>query len=104
VPSIKAPLLIHCAENDERINAMWPAYETALNAAAVPHEMHKYPGTQHDFHNNSTPRFDEPAAKLAWGPHHCALQEVPCVKRGSLVVPECQADILKRAVVIVVAG
>ena len=66
VPSIKAPLLIHYAENDERINAMWPAFETALNAAGVPHEMHKYPGTQHGFHNNSTPRFDEPAAKLAW--------------------------------------
>ena len=66
VPSIKAPLLIHYAENDERINAMSPAFETALNAAGVPHEMHKYPGTQHGFHNNSTPRFDEPAAKLAW--------------------------------------
>jgi carboxymethylenebutenolidase len=66
VPSIKAPLLIHYAENDERINAMWPAFETALKAAGVPHEMHKYPGTQHGFHNNSTPRFDESAAKLAW--------------------------------------
>jgi len=54
------------AENDERINAMWPAFETALKAAGVPHEMHKYPGTQHGFHNNSTPRFDESAAKLAW--------------------------------------
>ena len=51
VPSIKAPLLIHYAENDERINALWPAFETALNAAGVPHEMHKYPGTQHGFHN-----------------------------------------------------
>ena len=68
VPSIKAPLLIHYAENDERINAMWPAFETALKAAGVPHEMHKYPGTQHGFHNNSTPRFDEAAAKLAWDP------------------------------------
>ena len=66
VPSIKAPLLIHYAENDERINAMWPAFEMALKAAGVPYEMHKYPGTQHGFHNNSTPRFDEPAAKLAW--------------------------------------
>src|SRR5262249_59809589 len=50
VPSIKAPLLIHYAENDERINAMWPAFETALNVAGVPHEMHKYPGTQPRFH------------------------------------------------------
>ena len=66
VPSIKAPLLIHYAENDERINAMWPAFEMALKAAGVPYEMHKYPGTQHGFHNNSTPRFDEAAAKLAW--------------------------------------
>ena len=52
VRSIKAPLLIHYAENDERINAMWPAFKTALNATGVPHEMHKYPGTQHGFHNN----------------------------------------------------
>ena len=66
IPSIKAPLLIQYAENDERINAMWPAFETALKAAGVPYEMHKYPGTQHGFHNNSTPRFNEPAAKLAW--------------------------------------
>ena len=66
VPSIKAPLLINYAENDERINAMWPAYETALKAAGVPYEMHKYPGTQHGFHNNSTPRYHEPSAKLAW--------------------------------------
>jgi carboxymethylenebutenolidase len=66
VPSIKAPLLIHYAENDARINDMWPAFEAALKAAGVPHEMHMYPGTQHGFHNNSTPRYDEAAAKLAW--------------------------------------
>ncbi|MCL4768509.1 MAG: dienelactone hydrolase family protein [Hyphomicrobiaceae bacterium] len=66
VKEIKAPLLIHYAENDERINAMWPAFEAALNAAGVPHEMHKYPGTQHGFHNNSTPRYREASAKLAW--------------------------------------
>lgn len=66
VPSIKAPLLIQYAENDDRINAMWPAYEAALKAAGVPHEMHKYSGTYHGFHNNSTPRFHEAAAKLAW--------------------------------------
>jgi carboxymethylenebutenolidase len=66
VPAIKAPLLIQYAENDERINALWPAYEAALKAAGVPYEMHIYPGTQHGFHNNSTPRYHEASAKLAW--------------------------------------
>ncbi len=66
VPSIKAPLLIQYAENDERINAMWPAYEAALKAAKVPYEAYIYPGTQHGFHNNSTPRYQEAAAKLSW--------------------------------------
>jgi carboxymethylenebutenolidase len=66
VPEIKAPLLIQYAESDERINAMWPAFEAALKAAGVPYEMHTYPGTQHGFHNNSTPRYQEAAAKLAW--------------------------------------
>jgi len=49
VARIKAPLLIHYAETDERINAMWPAFEAALKAAGVPHQMHRYPGTQHGF-------------------------------------------------------
>jgi carboxymethylenebutenolidase len=66
VPSIKAPLLIQYAETDERINAMWPAYETALKANNVQYEVYIYPGTQHGFHNNSTPRYHEPSAKLAW--------------------------------------
>jgi carboxymethylenebutenolidase len=66
VPSIKAPLLIHYAETDERINALWPAYEAALKANHVSYEMYTYPGTQHGFHNNSTPRYHEPSAKLAW--------------------------------------
>ena len=66
VPSIKSPLLVQYAENDERINALWPAFEAALKAAAVPHEMHIYPGTQHGFHNNSTPRYNEAQAKIAW--------------------------------------
>ena len=66
VAKIKAPLLVQYAETDERINAMWPEYEKALKAAGVPHEMHTYPGTQHGFHNNSTPRYNEAAAKLAW--------------------------------------
>ncbi len=63
---VKAPLLVHLAENDERINAAWPAYEAALQAAKVKFEMFEYPGTQHGFHNDTTPRYDEAAAKLAW--------------------------------------
>lgn len=66
VPKIRAPLLIHYAENDANINNQWPAFEAALKAANVPHEAHVYPGTQHGFHNNSTPRFQEAAAKLSW--------------------------------------
>ena len=66
VPRIKAPLLIHYAETDPRVNEMRPAFEAALKAAGVPHQMHIYPGTQHGFHNNSTPRYHEASAKLAW--------------------------------------
>jgi carboxymethylenebutenolidase len=66
VPKIKAALLIHYAEHDERINSGWPAYETALKANNVRYETHFYPGTQHGFHNDTTPRYDEAAAKLAW--------------------------------------
>ena len=66
VPSIKAPLLVQLAQNDERINAMYPAYEAALKAAGVKYEVFIYPDTQHGFHNNSTPRYSEAAAKLSW--------------------------------------
>ncbi len=66
VPKIKSPLLIHYAATDERINAGWPAYEAALKANNVPYTMHMYPGTQHGFNNDTTPRYDEAAAKLAW--------------------------------------
>ena len=66
VPKIKAPLLIHYADKDERINAMRPGFEAALKDAGVPFEAHVYPGTQHGFHNDSTPRYDEAAAKLSW--------------------------------------
>lgn len=66
VPSIKASLLIQYAENDQRINDMWPAYEGALKAAKVPYEAFFYPGTQHGFHNNSTPRYNEAQAKISW--------------------------------------
>ena len=63
---IKAPLLLHFAETDERVNASWPAYETALKAAKVRYQAFQYPGTQHGFHNDTTPRYDAAAAKLAW--------------------------------------
>ena len=66
VGKIKAPILAHLAENDPRINEMYPAYEDALKKAGARYEIHVYPGTQHGFHNNSTPRYNEPAAKLAW--------------------------------------
>lgn len=63
---IRAPLLVHVAETDPNVNATWPAYEAALQAAGTRYEAHVYPGTQHGFHNDSTPRYDEAAAKLAW--------------------------------------
>ncbi len=66
VPKITAPLLIHYAEDDERINAMRPDFEAALKANNATYWMLTYPGTRHGFHNNSTPRYDEQAAKLAW--------------------------------------
>ena len=66
VPKIKAALLIHYAQDDERINAGWPAYEAALKANRVKYEAHFYPGTQHGFHNDTTPRFNAEAAKLSW--------------------------------------
>ena len=66
VGKIKAPLLIHYAENDKRINDGWPAFEAALKENKVPYEMHMYPGAQHGFNNDTTPRFDPAAAKLAW--------------------------------------
>jgi carboxymethylenebutenolidase len=68
---VKAPLLIHFAAVDERINAAWPAYEAALKAAGAKYTAHTYAaGTQHGFHNDTTPRFDAAAAKLAWDPQH----------------------------------
>ena len=66
VPKIKCRLLIQSAEQDDRINASWPEYEKALKAAKVRYERFLYPGTQHGFNNDTTPRYDEAAAKLAW--------------------------------------
>lgn len=63
---VKAPLLIHFAAVDERINAAWPTYEAALKAASARYTAHQYPGTQHGFNNDTTPRYDAAAAKLAW--------------------------------------
>lgn len=63
---VKAPLLIHFAGVDERINAAWPAYEAALKAAGARYTAHQYPATQHGFNNDTTPRFDANAAQLAW--------------------------------------
>lgn len=66
VSKIEAPLLLHYAELDTRINEGWPAYEQALKAAGKTYEAHIYPGVNHGFHNDSTPRYDEAAAELAW--------------------------------------
>jgi len=66
VAKIKAPLLIHYASLDTRIDAGWPAYEEALKANHVNYTMHMYEGANHGFHNDTTPRYDETAAKLAW--------------------------------------
>jgi len=66
VPAIKAPLLVHYAEVDERINAGWLPYQAALISNQKKFEVHFYPGTQHGFHNDSTPRYDKTAAELSW--------------------------------------
>ena len=66
VSRISAALQVHYAEEDERVNAMRPDYEAALKASGVTYEMHVYPGTRHGFHNYSTPRYNQEAAKLAW--------------------------------------
>lgn len=66
VAKIKAPLLIHNAGLDKGVNAGWPAYETALKANNIGYTMHMYDDVNHGFHNDTTPRFDEAAAKLAW--------------------------------------
>ncbi|BDX00757.1 dienelactone hydrolase [Maricaulis maris] len=66
VPAIEAPLLLQYAGNDDRVNAGWPAYEAALQAAGKTYEAHVYPGASHGFHNDTTPRYDEAAATFAW--------------------------------------
>ena len=66
VPRIRAPVLLHYAALDERVNAGWPAYQAALDAAGTTYEAHIYQGANHGFHNDSTPRYDTEAAELAW--------------------------------------
>ena len=66
IPHIKSALLIHHAGKDERLMATWPGYEAALKAAGIPYTGYVYPGVEHGFNNDTTPRFDEAAAKLAW--------------------------------------
>jgi carboxymethylenebutenolidase len=66
VPKIKAPLLLHYASLDTRINGNWPAYEEALKANNATYTMHMYEGTNHGFHNDTTPRYDKAAAELSW--------------------------------------
>jgi carboxymethylenebutenolidase len=65
VANIQAPLLIHYASLDERVNAGWPEYQRALDAAGKSYAMHMYEGVNHGFHNDTTPRYDEAAARLA---------------------------------------
>ena len=64
--TVKVKLMIQSAEDDQRINAAWPDFEAALKGADVDYVRHIYPGTGHGFHNNSTPRYKEEAATLAW--------------------------------------
>jgi carboxymethylenebutenolidase len=66
VPKIKAPLLLHYAELDTRVNEGWPAYETALKENKKEYAVYMYPKTNHGFHNDTTPRYDKDAAALAW--------------------------------------
>ena len=66
VAAIKAELLLHFASNDERVNASWPPFDAALKAAGVKYTAHTYPDTEHGFHNDTTPRYDPDAARLAW--------------------------------------
>jgi carboxymethylenebutenolidase len=72
---IRAPLLLHYAALDERVNAGWPAYEQALKASGVKYQMYMYRGTNHGFHSDTTPRYDEAAAKLAWSRTVAFLKE-----------------------------
>lgn len=84
---VKAPLLVHLAEHDDRINGAWPGYEAALKAAHAKFEVFRYPGTQHGFNNDTTPRYDEAAAKLAWKRTLAFLDKQLRVSAGSAHKP-----------------
>ena len=75
VPRIKAPLMLHYAGLDERVNAGWPAYEAALKANGKRYQAFVYPNVNHGFHNDTTPRYDEAAARLAWSRTLAFLEE-----------------------------
>ena len=66
MPKIKAAVLVHHGSQDQRLAGAWPAYEKAFKATHVRYEGHVYEGAQHGFHNDTTPRYDETNAKLAW--------------------------------------
>ena len=66
MPKISAPLLLHYAGNDQRVNEGIPAYEAALKANKKTYAVYMYEGKQHGFHNDTTPRYDEASAKQAW--------------------------------------
>jgi len=66
VPSISAPLMVQSAQDDERVNSTWPDFETAMKANNKSYQRFVYENTQHGFHNNSTPRYNETAANLSW--------------------------------------
>ena len=67
-PSVKAPLMLHHGELDERVNASWPAFENALKTAGANYVVYEYAGANHGFHNDTTPRYDETAAQTSWKP------------------------------------
>jgi carboxymethylenebutenolidase len=66
VPRIRAEVLVHHAGNDARLLEAWPGYEAALKTGGIRHEGYVYPGVEHGFHNDTTPRYDDAAARLAW--------------------------------------
>ena len=74
--------MLHYGELDTRINEGWPAYEQALKAGGKTYEAYIYPGANHGFHNDSTPRYDEAAAKLAWERTLGWFQKVSGVSRS----------------------
>lgn len=83
VPKIKARMLVVLAANDERVNAGWPAYEAALKEAGVRYALYQPAGTQHGFHNDTTPRYDEAAAKEAWKRSLALFEETLQEKGGA---------------------